>query len=457
MGSQLDHSLVERHAMKAGNARNGRSPQDGVEAQPLRRAAGLILLFNGLLVAWVLLKPGSDRLLAAVVNSAEFVGPLLALPLCFGGLLRWKWQRGASGPDVEPAVTMRKLWAPILLGLGILSWVLGQALFTYYEWVLHRPPPLPSLADLGYLSVYPFFLLGILLLPARPVPVASRTRLALDGLMIMTGAVTFSWYFILGPVMQQGTETTLAKAVATAYPLADIVLIACLVILASRPEEQTLLPAIRLLALGLILIVVADSNFAYWSLHDSYATGTLPDVGWSLGYMLVALGAFAARLAPTRETAMIQDEAGDMSGSVSPLAEQRVWLSLLPFVFVPAVGVLVFYAWRTSAGSASLALGVYLGGALLICLVLLRQVLTIVENARLYNSLQGTYLEMEKKEEEVRHLNKDLERRVTERTEQLKSAMARQQEVAYERERIEQELRVARMIQHTLLPKSLPE
>jgi serine phosphatase RsbU (regulator of sigma subunit) len=443
--------------LRAGTARNGRQPQeDGAEARPLRRPAGLILLFNGLLVAFVLLKPGGDRLLALVVNAAQFVGPLLALPLCFGGLLRWKWRRGVSQTDAAPAVTGGQRWAPILLGLGILSWVFGQALFTYYEWVLRQPPPLPSLADVGYLSVYPFFLLGILLLPAHPVPVASRTRLALEGLMVMTASVTFSWYFVLGPVMQQGTESTLAKAVSTAYPLADIVLIACLVILASRPEEQTLRPAVRLLALGLALIVVADSNFAYWSLHDAYATGTLPDVGWSLGYMLVALGAFAARLAPTGEAAT-PDEPGDTPRSAPPLAEQRVWPSLLPYVLVPAVGVLAFYAWRASAENGSLAAGVYLGGTLLVCLVLLRQVLTIVENVRLYNRLQGTYLEVEKKEEEVRQLNKDLESRVAERTEQLKIAMAKQQEEAQERQRIEQELQVARLIQQTLLPKSAPE
>jgi serine phosphatase RsbU (regulator of sigma subunit) len=424
--------------------------------RPLWRAAGLILLFNGLLIAVVLLKPGSDVTLALVVNTAQFIGPLLALPLCFGGLLRRVWGRGAYQAHIGPAVTRGRRWAPVLLGLGILSWALGQMVFTYYEWALGRPPPLPSIADVGYLSVYPFLLLGILLLPARPIPAASRTRIALDGLMTMTAAVTFSWYFILGPIMQQGSETTLAKAVSSAYPLAGIVLITCLIILALRPGEHALLPAVRLLALGLILIVVADSNFAYWSLHDAYATGTLPDVGWSLGYMLVALGAFAARLAPTGEAAT-PDEPGDLPHTASLLAEQRVWPSLLPYVLAPAVGILAIYAWRHSAGSGSLALGVYVGGAVLICLVLLRQVLTIVENARLYNRLQGTYLEMEKKEEEVRRLNKDLEKRVAERTEQLKSAMAKQQQEVQERLRIEQELRVARLIQQTLLPKSAPE
>ena len=576
--------------MTTSTARKTRPPQNGANTRPLRRAAGLILLFNGLLVVLVLVKPLSDVTLALVVNAAQFIGPLLVLPLCFGGLLGRVWGSAVSQAYVGQAVTRGKRWAPVLLGLGILSWVLGQAIFTYYEWALGRPPPLPSIADVGYLSVYPFLLLGILLLPARPIPVASRTRIALDGLMTMTAAVTFSWYFILGPVMQQGSETTLSKAVSSAYPLADIFLIACLIILASRPEEHTLLPAVRILALGLTLIVIADSNFVYWSLHDDYATGTLPDVGWSLGYMLVALGAFAARLAPSADPTMSAGDHVDSSSIETPLPEQRVWTSLLPYVLVPAVGILLVYAWRTSEGSSSLATGVYIGGALLLCLMLLRQVLTIVENARLYNRLQRTHRQVEQKnyelvrsqrelsrqkeyfeslvlnspvaiaivdlggnvvswnpaaeklfgftqaeavgrsiddllagtpemraevldytrrvagddrvaavtrrsrkdgtlvdvellavpvnvggkqvgtyamyhditelkrvEGEVRQLNRDLEKRVVERTEQLESAMAKQREVAEERERIEQELRVARMIQHALLPKSLPE
>src|SRR5918997_1722303 len=379
--------------MKVGTAQNGRPPRDSTEARTLWRAAGLILLFNGLLVVWVLLDPYGDRVSAIVLNAAGFVGPLLVLPLCFSGLLEWMRRRRTPGTDNQPAAMRGQRWAPVLLGMGILSYVLGQMGFTYYDWVLHQAPPFPSLADVGYLIEYPFFLLGILLLPARPIPAASRARVVLDGLMIMTAALTFSWYFVLGPVMQQGTETVLAKVVSAAYPLADIVLIACLVILALRPGEHALRPAAYVLALALGFYVVMDSIYAYQVLNGTYVTGTLFDVGWPVAYMLIGLGAFAVRLAPE---AASPDE--------TPPARQGVWRSLLPYALVPAVGVLVVYAWRASAGSGSLALGVYLGGAVLICLVLLRQVLNIVENARLYNRLQRMYVQIEHYLRNVEHV-----------------------------------------------------
>jgi len=354
--------------MNAGATRNGRSPRDSAEVYAFWRAAALILLFNVLLVAWMLLKPGGDRVAAVVLNAAGFVGPLLVLPLCFGGLLRPMWRREASRTDNEPTVITGQRWAPILLGMGIICWIFAQMLFTYYDLVLHQAPPFPSLADVGYLSLYPFFLLGILLLPARPVPIASRTRLALDGLMIMTAAVTFSWYFILGPVVQQGTETTLAKGVSIAYPLADIVLIACLAILALRPGERALRRAVYVLALGMGSLVVLDSIYAYRILNETYVTGTMWDFGWPGAYMLIALGAFAVQLAPPAEA----------SPDETLSARQGVWRSLLPYALVPAVGVLLFYAWRHSAESGSLAAGVYLGGVLLVGLVLLRQVFLVL-------------------------------------------------------------------------------
>ena len=48
---------------------------------------GLTLLFNGMLVAWLLLRPGHHALVAAVDNGAQCVGPLLVLLLCMRGAL----------------------------------------------------------------------------------------------------------------------------------------------------------------------------------------------------------------------------------------------------------------------------------------------------------------------------------------------------------------------------------
>ena len=67
-----------------------------------------------------------------------------------------------------------------LLGLGILSYIIGQAIWTYNENIAHLPVLFPSWADIGYLGSYPFVLLAILLLPHRLLPVQTRVRVFLD-------------------------------------------------------------------------------------------------------------------------------------------------------------------------------------------------------------------------------------------------------------------------------------
>ena len=91
MGRERDMRTATRH--------EGRLVRGAAQARSLLWGiASLILLFNGLLVAWVLLKPASDAVVALVLNVAEFVGPLLVVPLCFGGLRRL-W---GGGPPKRP-------------------------------------------------------------------------------------------------------------------------------------------------------------------------------------------------------------------------------------------------------------------------------------------------------------------------------------------------------------------
>ncbi len=369
----------------------------------LRYGLGLACVYNLLLLAWLVFKPAGAAAYIALDNVAQFVGPLLVVPFCFYGTLR----------DGTAAARTSQSLVPSLLGLGALSYAVGQIIFTFYEQVLHfDTPPFPSWADAAYLWAYPFCLLGILLLPGRRLPAMSRARVLLDGLIIMAAAVTFSWYFILGPTIAQGGGTWASVVVGLAYPLGDLVLIVCLVLLWSRLDEPDLRPVVALLSCALSVIVVTDTIYDYQNLHGGYQTGGLLDVGWPLGYMLVALSGYAAcRVLLARPQAPPVDAAataappmgGSLRADVRPLAGSRahrlrpptgtspgLWPALLPLLLVPAVGVLLLYT-RLVGRNGTYDTGVAIGAGLLITIIIVRQVLTILENRGLYARLDAAY------------------------------------------------------------------
>jgi diguanylate cyclase (GGDEF)-like protein/putative nucleotidyltransferase with HDIG domain len=370
--------------------------------------ASFILLFNGLLLSWLLVKPGGHDLTVAVDDILQVLGPLLTLPLCLvGGRTGWRaWRGNAAGYDEHHGVRPGRHWAPVLLGLGVLSFAVGQGIWAIYELVLHRPP-FPSWADAGYLSAYPFLLLGVLVLPTRPLPLAARTRLVLDALMTMTAVVTFSWYFILGPTLLQGAESALARIVGTAYPLFDLVLVFCLIVLAARSSDRPMRRVLHMLSLALGIIVITDCIFDLQNLQGTYATGGLVDVGWPLGYMLVALAAHATRRA-ARGQMPVQTAPDAAAAWTAADDAPPLWRSFLPYALVPAVGVLVVVDTWVLHGDVALRMGVYVGGAVLIALILLRQILAMQENRTLYGRLNASYRLTVASADQLRQRNDEL-------------------------------------------------
>ncbi|HWE62898.1 MAG TPA: EAL domain-containing protein [Chloroflexota bacterium] len=335
--------------------------------------SSLVLLSTGLFVAWLLAKPGThatfvfgDNLLQGLL---ELVGVLVALPL---GMRR----RPARDEDSMPRQPGG--WAPTLIVLGILSYALGQAIWTLNEDILHLAVLFPSWADAAWLGSYPLVLLGILTLPTRPLALATRTRVVLDGLLLLAGAVTFSWYFLLGPTVLQDGENLVTKLVSTAYPFATLLLVACLLLLAASARESALRGVVALLVLGLSIVTVTDVIYGYQELHNAYATGSLLDVGWPLGYMLVGLG--ARRLWQGASATGLRPQP-DSSATVLP----ALWRSLLPYACLPAVGALLVYMWR-SGGHGPLEAGVLVGTAVLVLLVIVRQIVALRELHMMYLS-----------------------------------------------------------------------
>jgi hypothetical protein len=356
----------------------------GQYVRSLWKSALLILMLTGLFVVYLLIKPGGPRLVNLGDNISqgllEAVGLLLTLPLFWQGSGRGGRFPAPFTGDVAPARTPQR-WVPLLLGLAILSYIVGQALWTYNEDIAHLTVLFPTWADAGFLGSYPFVLFALLLVPTRPLTADTRTRILLDSLMIMVGVTTFSWFFILGPTILQGAGTVLVQVIGTAYPLTTLVLIFCLLLLVIHSHDRAIRPVALILGLAFIIIVVTDSIYDYQVLHNMYATGGLLDVGWPLGYMLVGLGARALRAG--MDSGYLSARAPDDSDLFREMAGKSVsssslWKPMLPYLFVPVVVLLLAYTVSASSDGI-LKLGVFLGTALLMGLLILRQFFALRE------------------------------------------------------------------------------
>ena len=327
------------------------------------------------LATWALLLVGPGGSLALDLDYAALVaGVVLAL-----GISR-AWVRSPVDPGSAASHPPRWQRAPAALRLGLLSVLAGQLLYAAYLAAQGRPPANPSWSDAAYLCQYCFFLIGILRLPSRPLPLPTRVRCTLDGLMIMAAVATFSWYFLLGPTLLQGGLPALTKATELAYPVGDLLLISAVVVLATYPGAGVDRHVGRLLSIGFGLIVAADTADTVRLLHRlPYAASPL-HLCWGTGYLLVALAIHAVGRVP------VPADPPDTARAEVP----GRWQGLLPYALLPAVGVLLL-ATRQAPADARLSSGAWIGGALLIALILARQAFALEENRRLYRRLGAAY------------------------------------------------------------------
>ena len=280
---------------------------------------------------------------------------------------------------------LRAVWS--LLAASAASWGLGQATLFWYEGFLRVEGPFPSLADVGYVAAIPLAALALLRVPLGPLTVGSQLRAVLDGLLIGTAFLLMSWILVIGPLAIKGSESALGQVIALYYPVGDVVIltISLLVFLRSRADAVKAPVPIALIGLSLAAVAVSDSAFAFLQLSDSYASGSIIDLGWFVGYAVLAV---AARERPPVELA-------DDVGVRRPLG------SMLPYTAVCLAVAVSSYDVMINGAADPVVSGLR---SLMLLALVARQVVTLREN----DGLTG-----------------QLERRVEERTAQLLASQQR--------------------------------
>jgi diguanylate cyclase (GGDEF)-like protein/PAS domain S-box-containing protein len=345
------------------------------------RSLGAVLVFTIALFAWLLPEQTGERHDLALDGLAQIVGPLAVLALIGGDYLRARRQRRDRHRAQATSGGIRAHLVPTALILAVLCHVTAS-LIRFPEQLGSQETIIASWADVVWLGAYPCFLIALLAMPRQPLSAALRIRVALEGSVAVVAAATFSWYFLLGPLLLQGEGTPLEKAINGAYPLGDLLLLACMVLLPWRATDAARRRATTLLAGALIAFVAADALYLREILNGGDGTGGPLDAVLLLAFMLVGLVA--------RETLLATAKQATEPRAVNPIANESGgagWRGLLPFALIPAVTGLAVWSWQ-EGGDLALASGVGLGAAALVGLVLLRQAFALVENGRLYRTVR---------------------------------------------------------------------
>jgi diguanylate cyclase len=265
------------------------------------------------------------------------------------------------------------------------SWAIGEGIWSWYALVLSEPVPSPSLADLFYLlGSVPLAAVGILLLGSNRGELTRALRYALDGLIMVSALLFVSWSTALGVVYRVGGGSLLVRVVDLSYPVTDIVLTTAALAALSRTRGGRR-RELGLIGAGVLAFAVADSAFTYLSYTNTYGNGNVFDTAYIAGYLLILLAA------------LVPEGSRSEPANLHAVSVGQTLLPYVPLAFAVAIAV-----GKAVTGARFDALLVATG-AVTVTLVLVRQWLTVVENARLGLRLEASMVDLRASEREMAH------------------------------------------------------
>ncbi|MBI1886056.1 MAG: hypothetical protein HYS09_07085 [Chloroflexi bacterium] len=333
--------------------------------------ATAVLTFQFVFVFWLVSEPGGAGGLLWFDDISFVIAPSLAgFMAAVVAARNWGGRAGYA-------------WAFVSLGLFMAAF--GETAWGVQELGMGIEVPFPSIADAGYLGMYPPVFLGLLLMPQAPVSGLRRLKLSLDTLTAMLAIAVISWYLILASLISQSSGSAVSQAIAVAYPFADLGLVFALLVLIVRAGPGLSATALSLLGAGFASIALADSVYTYLSSVQGYASGSYIDIGWMLGYNLVTLATL-----PALSRLMVFERSSPDEEAPPPF-----WPSLIPYAGLLLLITVHATAFIQQGGDRQFSVFLEAGTLTVVALVSARQLITISEEVRLNRELAAMTADLE--------------------------------------------------------------
>ena len=193
--------------------------------------------------------------------------------------------------DAFPAGSpLRNAWR--LIGAGVIAWGIGAMIFAGYPLMNNgEDTPYPYYADIGYLLTSPLIAMGLLVFKRGAGLVAPLWGKAL-AVVVFLISIYWGYYANNEGLTGQGVAMSLSSI---CYMLFDPILMAITVLTATSFTGGIVAETWWKAVLGVALYFFANQAFTYLNLIKDYMTGSWIDMGWMLGFGMIAWAAMTAR------------------------------------------------------------------------------------------------------------------------------------------------------------------
>ncbi|MFG2996026.1 putative bifunctional diguanylate cyclase/phosphodiesterase [Streptomyces sp. NPDC048340] len=268
----------------------------------------------------------------------------------------------------------------LLFALSSLMSACGNAVWGWYEVVVHKEMPNPSPAQFFFLCFAPPAIVGLLVLAKRPITRAGWVCLALDSWLIAGSLLTLSWSLALAKVARSHSAGSVAgAALELAYPLLDIALVSMVLVLHFRRSANNR-SAVNTAIAALALTVLCDAIFTSPLLKESYRSGQLLDAGWFAGSLLLAYAPWGARRAGSTQD--LAEPARGLRPVSRPIA--RSLPALTPYLAAAVCTLGILY---NVIESRSVDKVVVVAGCTVVLALVIRQGIMLLDNIALTQEL----------------------------------------------------------------------
>lgn len=288
---------------------------------------------------------------------------------------------------------IRYYW--LLTAVATFSYGVGMVIFRYH-FTFYPDTHNTNLSDLfWYISII-LYIFALVFVQSLTKNISKTVQYIFDIIIVMIVVSSICWHFVIAPILDSAIELGLMyTVVSVSYPIAILVMLFAL--LSLYYMSQSVLPKnvfiINVIAFSILLF--ANMAYLHLTLNNVYLTGSYIDPLWPLSMLLFGL----ASLYNKKEYEVLEQTETEQKRRSGKIIDFLTIKIMLPYLSV--ITIFIFMIFQGDLAINSLVIGSIASTLLII----IRQILTLVQNSELIF--------------ETKELNRELEIKVQQRTKEI--------------------------------------